>query len=535
MKYKDEDIMVLEYIFKKIKNKNIEQGTHPEEPLNIKMSSDLDENERNLKSLFSVSNDFKIKHFTFKGLNGTSERAFIAFADGLVDSDLLSDGIIKPLMMHKGDKYLHVEDSKKSRIETINETMVSVGETETSNEFEKALHAVLNGDCVLFIDNSSEFSIIGCKGFEKRSIEQPSYEVSMRGPRESFNENLRTNTSLLRRRLKNTDLIFEHAVVGRKTNTNIAITYVKGLADEKLINEVRRRISYINTDMILESGYIEQYIEDSPFSLFSTTGITERPDVLAAKLLEGRVAIMVDGTPFVLTVPYLFIEAFQNPEDYYDRSLYTSIVRVFRYMAFFLSVFVPGLYVALVSFHQELIPTRLLFNMASAREGVPFNAFAEIAAFLLVFELLKEAGIHMPKNVGQTISIVGGLVMGDAAIKAGILGAPVVIIIAFTAVSSFVVPSIGNEITMLRWIFLILGSVLGGFGISIGIIGLLIHISGVQSFGYSFFSPFFPVEPEDIKDTIVRVPLWSMHRRPANMAKKDSVRENSPIPPNYEE
>jgi len=522
--------MIFNYIFQKVKEKNNTGGKPAADTPVTAVFPTVAENEQFFKDRFLNSSDFKTRVFSFKGPNGKNEKALLVFMDGLTSSKIINDSIIRPLM-HGLREITPVAMNKKSKIEMINEVLLSVGEIEVFNNIEKAISGVLNGDCAMFVDGCTECTVINCKGFEKRSVEQPSYDISMRGPRESFNENLRTNTSLLRRRVKNSKLTFENMVVGRKTNTNLCLTYIDGLADAKLIEEVKRRIRYINVDMILESGYVEEYIEDSPFSIFATMGLTERPDVLAGKLLEGRVGIMVDGSPFVLTAPYIFMEAFQNPEDYYARTTYSCIVRVFRYLAFFLSILVPGLYVALTSFHQELIPASLLFNMAASSEGVPFTSFSEIAIFLLVFELLKEAGIHMPKNVGQTISIVGGLVMGEAAIQAGIIGAPVVIIIAFTAVSSFVVPTISNEVTILRWIFLFLGGFLGGYGLSIGIICLTIHITGIQSFGYSFFAPFFPCRPEDLKDTFIRAPLWVMRTRPSEMASGDRIRENTPIPP----
>lgn len=529
--------MFLEYVFSKLKyNKNTKWGRPEQETKTASVPGYIEETEKLLKERFLYSGDFVIRHLSFPGKSGKREKALIAYMDGMVRQDLLAESIIKPLIHGSGDLLsiplkLSDKNRKKDKLDRINECILSIGEVKKENDFEKAVTAVLNGDCVLFLEGCEQCSIIACKGYEKRSVEQPSFDVSMRGPRESFNENLRTNTTLLRRRIKNSNLVFDNMVIGRKTSTNICVAYINGLAEPKLIKEVKKRLKKINVDMILESGYIQEYIEDSPFSIFSTIGTTERPDVLAAKLMEGRVGIIVDGSPFVLTVPFLFMEAFQNPEDYYIGIMYSGVVRFFRYLAFFLSILLPGIYVALTSFHQELIPTSLLFTIAASAEGVPFGSFAELSLFLLVFDLLKEAGIHMPKNIGQTISIVGGLVLGEAAIQAGLIGAPVVIIIAFTAVSGFVVPSIGNEITLLRWIFLFLGGLLGGFGIAVGLIGLTVHVTGLESFGYSFASPFMPCRPQDLKDTIVRAPLWMMRRRPYAMATQDKVRENTPIPP----
>lgn len=527
--------MLLNYILGKIKNKEMQQskGKPKADEKVTNAFPTVAENENFLKERFLNSSDLKTRVFTFRTPGGKEEKALLVFVDGLTDTDTINENIMKPLM-HGIENYTPVSMNKKSKLEIVNELLLSIGEISTTTDLEKMVSALLNADCILIIDGCAEGTIINCKGFDMRSVEQPTYEISMRGPRESFNENLRTNTALLRRRVKNSNLTFDNMVVGRKTNTNICITFIKGIVDMKLVEEIKRRIKLINVDMVLESGYIEQYIEDNPNSIFATMGYTERPDVLAGKLLEGRVGIMVDGTPFALTAPYLFVEAFQNPEDYYARTTYSSIVRVFRFLAFFMSILVPGLYVALTTYHQELIPTALLFNMAASKEGVPFSSFSEIALLLLVFELLKEAGIHMPKNVGQTISIVGGLVMGDAAVQAGIIGAPVVIIISFTAVSSYVVPTISNEITILRWIFLFLGGFLGGYGISLGIIGLTIHLTILQSFGFSFFSPFFPCRANDLKDTFIRAPLWMMRTRPHKMAPGDAVREHTPIPPDDE-
>ena len=528
--------MLLEEISKKLKsNYNSEKSAYSNtETETAPIATALAENEERLRNRFNNSGDFVLRHFTFHGVGGKREQAFVAFADGLIKLEMLSESVIKP-MMHGDEVVIMKATDKMSKMEAVDAMLLSAADAKVSDDFEAGISAILNGDCVLFVEGADELSIISCKGYDRRGVEQPTYDVSMRGPRESFNETLRTNTSLLRRRIKNANLVFENVILGRKSNTNICITYIKGLAEPKLIKEIKRRLKYVDTDMILESGYIEQFIEDSPFSVFATIGLTERPDVLAAKLGEGRVGIMIDGSPFVLTAPYLFVEAFQNPEDYYSRTIYSTIVRFFRYLAFSITILLPGIYLALTSFHQELIPPLLLFNMAAAGEGVPFSSFMEITIFLLIYELLKEAGIHMPKNIGQTISIVGGLVMGEAAIRAGIIGAPVVILISFTAVSGFVVPTIGNEVSLLRWIFLFLGGLMGGFGIVLGLIGLTIHVTGLQSFGYSYFSPLMPCRPDDLKDAFVRAPLWLMKKRPYAMANQDKVRNNTPVPPDREE
>ncbi|MBR5500434.1 MAG: spore germination protein, partial [Clostridia bacterium] len=270
--------------------------------------------------------------------------------------------------------------------------------------------------------------------------------------------------------------------------------------------------------------------EDNPASIFSTVGYTEKPDVAAAKLLEGRVLILVDGTPFVLTTPFLLLEAFQNPEDYYDKPVYASLIRIFRVFAFLVSIFAPALFVSLTTFHQELIPTALLFTMAAAREGIPFTAFSETIVMLITFEVLREAGLRLPRAVGQTISIVGALVMGDAAVAAGLVGAPLVITVAFTAVCAFVVPTLNPQQTILRWLFLLAASFFGGLGIALGAIVLTIHLISLRSFGYPYLSPLAPLRTDDLKDSVIRAPLWLLRRRPVGMAPGNPVREDTPVP-----
>ncbi len=318
-------------------------------------------------------------------------------------------------------------------------------------------------------------------------------------------------------------------VVGVKTLTDVCLAYIDGVADPKVISELKYRLEQIRVDAILDSGYIEQYIEDAPLSLFSTVSYTEKPDVAAARVLEGRIAIIVDGSPFVLAVPMLFIESFQAAEDYYGRVIYASISRFMRYLAFLLTVFMPSLYIALVSFHQELIPTTLLFTFAAAREGTPFPAFLEALIMVFSFEILREAGVRLPRPVGQAISIVGALIVGDAAVSAGIVGAPMVITIAITAVAGFVVPEQADAAAVLRLITMFFAASLGIFGITVIFLAVLIHLCALESFGVPYFRALLP--SRDAKDTLVRFPLWSMTKRPLDLAHGDITRLGFFVPP----
>jgi len=353
-------------------------------------------------------------------------------------------------------------------------------------------------------------------------VSEPQSEQVIRGPREGFTENFRTNTALVRRRIKHPNLRMEHMKIGKKTATNLCLCYIKDIAHPEVLRQLRERLSTIDTDSILDAGYIEQYIEDAPLSLFSTVNYTEKPDVLAGKILEGRVGILVEGSPFALTVPFLFIESFQTAEDYYVRPFYASIARLMRFLAFAISLFALPVFIALTNFHQELIPTRLLFTIARAREGTPFPSFLEAIIMVYAFEVLREAGLRLPQPVGQAISIVGALIMGDAAVAAGLVGAPVVIVVALTAVAGFVVPSQVDSLAMLRTVLILLTATLGGFGLAVGFLGILLHLATLRSFGAPYFASVLP--SSDQQDSFIRAPLPLMFRRPRNIAWADVFR-----------
>lgn len=361
-------------------------------------------------------------------------------------------------------------------------------------------------------------------------VEEPKTESVVRGPREGFVESLGTNTALLRRKIKNTQLKFEKITVGKQTKTDICIVYINGIANEKIVQEVKDRITRIETDSILESGYIEAFIEDAPYSLFPTVGNSEKPDIVSAKLLEGRIAVLTDGTPFVLTLPYLFIEAFQNSEDYYSRPYLATFIRWLRWLAFFISTFLPALYVAITTYHHELLPTSLLISIASANEGSPFPTIVEALLMLVAYEILREAGLRLPKAVGQAVSIVGALVIGDAAVSAGLVGAPMVVVVALTGICSFVVPTLTDVTTVTRFVLLILSGFAGMYGVILGFAGFLTHQLSLRSFGVPYMSPLAPLNVADLKDVLIRAPWWAMTNRPSLIGNNSTRQKKSMIP-----
>lgn len=491
------------------------------------ISKNLTENISIIKNEVMESKDIVIREFLIGG--DQRIRVALVFVDGMTNSEVTNDDIIKPLMFKTKIDAAVMKDSD-NLIDYISKSVISVNEVELVESIAAAMNGFFNGDVVLFVDGFSKAIIINSKGWEKRSVSEPGSEAVVRGPRESFVENLRTNTALIRRKIKNKSLTIEAMVIGRKTRTNISIAYINGVAKPELINELKKRLKAIRTDSVLETGYIEQFIEDSPGSIFATVGYTEKPDVAAAKILEGRIAILVDGTPFVLTVPFLFLESFQAAEDYYFRPYFATVTRIIRIIGYAITLLAPALYVAVTTYHQELIPTELLITAAQAREGVPFPAFVECLIMIILFEILREAGIRLPRPVGQALSIVGALVIGESAVAAGLIGAPMVIVVAITAVAGFLVPNQNDSAVIIRMALLILGATFGGFGITMGLMGALVHMSALESFGYPYLSPTVPFDIEDSKDAVVRAPLWLMLSRPKGMAD-DKQRKKYTIPP----
>jgi spore germination protein KA len=527
---------MLSYIFKKfrflqIQNHSKKEETKYEAKEQLEFSQDLEKNVDMLKGIIGNSVDIVIRKFAFGSKKKT--QAALIYIDGLIDKTLVNENIMKPLMFN-----LHYTCNEAiteiNDIHYIKSTLLSVADIDETSSINKVVDSFLSGDTILLIEGSNEALVTSLRGWKTRSIEEPKTDSVVRGPREGFSETLRINTALLRRKIKNTNLMFESVQLGFRTKTDICIVYINGLANPKLIEEIRRRLNRINTDAILESGYIEQFIEDAPFSIFSTVGNCEKPDKLAANLLEGRVAIMVDGTPIVLTVPMLFIESFQSSEDYYSRPIFASIIRLLRYIAFLITILAPALYVALSTFHPELIPTPLLLNMVAAHEGVPFPAVLEAGVMITIFEILREAGVRLPRPVGQAVSIVGALVIGESAVSAGLIGAPMVIVVAITAVSSFVVPAQTDSGVIIRFMLLILAGVMGGYGIAMGLFAIFIHMASIRSFGTPYLSPLAPFSSSGMKDTFIRAPIWTMLKRPKDIAWHDSERQKfrlKPTPP----
>ncbi|WP_227793286.1 spore germination protein [Paenibacillus guangzhouensis] len=476
------------------------------------ITSSLSQNVERMKRTFGSSTDLVIREM---GLGPNHDvLVAIVYLDGLVDS-LAVHQLLDSIVDHVNQRVaINIRFEGASVEELRNSFAITVGGVSTESDWSKMISQMLSGNTVVMIDGYQHALSVSTIGWEHRNVSEPVSQSVIRGPQDAFTEVIRTNTALIRRRVKNPNLWLETKEIGRMTKTDVAIMFIKGLAPEEIVDEVRHRIDQIDIDGVLEGNYIEEFIQDTTWTVFPMVNNTERPDIVAAALLEGRIAILVDGTPFVLLVPALFTQFLQSPEDYYHSTDF-GFVRMLRFVAVFISLLAPAFYIALTTYHQEMIPTVLLISIAAQREGVPFPAFVEATMMELTFELLREAGIRMPRAIGSAISIVGALVLGQAAVDAGIISPAMVIIVAITAISGFISPSIefSYSIRLIRFIFMALAATFGIFGMLVGFIGLVLHLCHLSSFNIPYMSPIAPFNAGDQRDTFVRVPWWAMLTR----------------------
>lgn len=518
----------------KVKNKH----NHNNEVKNSQkgpIKKHLNENFKIIKQTLGKSSDLVIREIHV-GEDG-DKKIGIIFIDGLANKMLIQDFIIRPLTLD-----IRISDSNissnKNFFDFLKDNVIPNGEMGEISNFEDLFKYLLSGDSIILIDGLNKGFMASSKGWESRNVTEPNAQTVIRGPKDGFTESLRTNTALIRRRIKDSNLWIETKQVGRVTKTDVSIAFINGIAHEDIVNEVRSRIDKIDIDGILEGGYIEELIRDEPYTPFPTIYNSERPDVIAAGLLEGRIAIIVDGTPFVLLVPALFVQFFQSAEDYYHHFDISTLVRILRFIAFFSALLTPSLYIALTSFHQEMIPTPLLISIAAQREGVPFPIIIEALLMEFTFEILREAGVRMPKAVGAAISIVGALVLGEAAVQAGVVSSITVIVVSFTAITSFVSPTYNMSIAVriLRFAFMLLAATFGLYGITLGAIVMVLHLCSIRSFGIPYMTPLAPFNLDNQKDSLVRFPWWKMIKRPrllnqTNIKRQQNSKKAKPTPP----
>lgn len=490
----------------------------------VLLSSNLDENIKHLRSVFDRCNDVAMRSFQINAEEPID--GFLIYIDGMIDEKLTATNVLRSLQLNPA--ILKGQEINRSNVfNIIKDSFLSTTEVHIVNDMTKVVENILSGQAVLLIEGTPQAIVSSVRQMEDRSVEEPQSEPLVRGPRDGFVESLRTNTTLIRRRLKTSRLKMEIFKVGTLSRTDVAVIYIDGIANNKIVDEVKRRIKRIEIDGVLESSYLEEFIEDDPSSIFPQVNTTERPDRMCACLLEGRVGILVDNTPICLIVPATFLQFLQSPEDYYNRFPYATFTRILRFVTMNIALLLPSAYIAVLTFHQEMLPTPLLISIAGQREGVPFPAFLEALMMEMVFEFLREAGVRLPRPIGQAVSIVGALVIGQAAVSAGLVTSAMVMVVSLTAIASFTIPTISGSyaVRILRFPMMVLAASFGLFGIMVGLMAILIHVCTLRSFGVPYITPLAPFSSSDFKDSFIRMPWWAMIRRPKFMGLQDSKRQ----------
>lgn len=490
------------------------------------ISKNLDENIKKFKEVFKGSSDVIFRNIEIGNKNKVG--ACLICIDGLVDKNVISEYVIQVMLALGECKELDINILKSNLSEKLSKTTISINDLKEEQNFDKLVDMILIGETVLLIDGSDKALILATRGWPGRGVTEPQTETVVRGPRDGFTETMRFNTALVRRRIRDTRLKIKAMQIGRRSKTDIAILYIEDIANNELVQEVIKRIDEIDIDAVGESSILEFLIEDNYQSPFPQIESTERPDAVSASLYEGRVAIIVDNSPFVLMVPATIGTLFQSSEDYYTRWPIATLFRFIRLLAAFLTVLSPALYIAITSFHPGLIPTVLNFYLAASRVNVPFPAVIE--AFLMEFtiELLRESGTRIAGPIGSTIGIVGGIIIGQAAVEAGIVSPLKIIIVAVTTISFFAMSNYewALALRLFRFAFMILAAIFGLYGVMLGVVLLIVHFAKLESFGIPFASPYsgLGMKEGDLRDTLIKVPIQNLRTRPKFTFPKDKTR-----------
>lgn len=486
-----------------------------------RLGPSLKENVALFKKVFQDDDTLVVSEFSCRWLRAAS--VCMIYLDGMVDAVKVNEHILMPLLSYNPTR----EADAKDAVLLCKERMLTSGNSAVETSFDKAVNAISYGDTLLLIDGCCAALVIDTKGFKTRSIDEPASAKVNRGPRESFNEAILTNISLVRRRIRSPKLKFKFRSIGKLSMTKICVSYIEGVALDEIVREVERRLDAIDIDGVLDSGYIQELIRDAPLSPFETVGHSERPDVVSAKLLEGRVAIFVDGSPFVLTAPFVFIENMQSSEDYYSNYLYTSVNRFIRIMGTIVSGSLPALYVAITTFHQEMLPTQLLVSISASRLSVPFPTVFSMIVMLLIFDTLREASTRAPSTIGQTINIVGTLVLGEAVIQAKLVAAPIIIVTAISGITTLLNFNLIGPNIILKYMLLVAASIMGIYGFIFVVMLLVYHLVSIRSFGVPYMLNMTSVRNFNSQDIWIRAPWWSMKLRPKIIAARNLVRQRS--------
>ena len=522
-------------------------------------SKNFAENLTYLKTRYNslINSDIVIREFTLLA-NNTEYNAALILIDGMVDSQIINNSVLKPLMLRNRSNTSSISntqlphqssptnsnDNKSSNKEIISEYnnndviirkikkfdlknyiynhLIPQNSVTILKNFDDAISSINMGNSLLIVDTIDVAFDIDAKGFKQRSISSPQNEIVVRGSQEAFVENIRTNTSMLRRLVNNENLIIENCTVGKISKTKIAVCYLKDIANNGLVAEVKFRVNNLDIDYLTSSGQLEQLIQDNGSSLYPQLIATERPDKVTTHLLEGRVAIIVNDTPYVLVAPGVLSDFMSSPEDANYKFQFSNMLKLIRLIAIFFALFLPGIYVAVTSYHHELLPTELLFTIEAARETVPFPVIFEILLMEISFELIREAGVRVPSPIGPTIGIVGGLILGEAAVSANLVSPILIIIVAITAICSFSIPdfSLNFTIRISRFIYILLGYMAGFLGIAVGMFIQLVLLCSLTSFGCPYITPFIVTSNKRSLTSYFIQPIWKRENRSNTVSPK---------------
>ncbi|WP_411830572.1 spore germination protein [Paenibacillus lautus] len=510
--------MLSRLLIKALKRSSLKNRTKKTTASPHLITPSLQDNMQIMSQRMGNSSDFMVRKVP--GRDGIPDIA-LCYIEGLVDLDQLNS-IMESWLTAT------VDVTETTGMDSLLKKVLPSGQVSQLQTVNALIPAVLEGKAVILIDGLEVAYSASIAGLEKRSIVEPSSQTVVRGPKDGFTEDISTNLSLIRRRLRTPDLRVQTMVIGKYTNTKVTTAYIDGIADPNVVSEIMSRLHSIETDSVLESGYIEEFIQDASVTPFPTMINTERPDSVAGSLLEGQVAILIDGSPFVLIAPVTFFKFLHSSEDYYQRYDLTTFLRAIRFVSFVVSLLLPSLYIAFSTFNQEMIPTPLLISLAAQREGTPLPALIEAFMMELTFEIIREAGVRMPRVIGPAISIVGALVLGQAAVQAGLVSGAMVIVVSFTAIANFAIPafSMAAAIRLIRFALMLLAGTLGLFGILAGIVPIYVHLVSLTSFGVPYLSPFTPLRFSEMKDLIVRLPWPLLKTRPKEISQRNLVRQN---------
>lgn len=470
--------------------------------------------DKNIKAVKKVLTSQDILVFEFVSDGGKKFAAI--YADGICDKNMMGELVVKPLRAVK-------EEDGYEKVKFL----LASPEVKDGTKIQDAIKEISDGNAVLFIDGEKDYIILGLKSPPARAVAEPPTQIAVKGPREGFIEEIKTNMGLVRKRIKSPNLQIKTVKSGKQSDTAVALVYIEGVCPKGLPEKIENEIAENKIDIIPDSSYVSAFISKRPRSVFKRCATAEKPDIFCAKICEGRVGILVDGSPIALTVPYMVVEDFQTSEDYYSSSYRATILRIIRFVSVLIGLFLPAMYVSAQLFKIQLIPFRLLLKISSSVQGIPLSPSIEMFLTLLVLEVLNEASIRMPKYVGLALSVVGALVLGDTAVKAGIISTPAIIIIAFSAICLYTVPDLVETTTTLRWIFLIVAGSVGPFGVVVLTAFLISYLVTEQSYGVPLLAPFAPLIGRDQYDGLAKANMYSLKRRPVALHSGDTVRFSS--------